>query len=92
MITNWRHKGLRDFYETGNKSKIQAKHAKKLSILLFQLTNALQPEDMKTPGNEFHKLIGRLEGFYSVKINANWRLIFKFEREDAIEVDYIDYH
>lgn len=47
---------------------------------------------MNTPGNEFHKLNGDLENFYAVKINANRRLVFKFDGEDMVEVDYTDYH
>lgn len=92
MIRQWRHKGLKKFYETGSKAGIQPKHADILSLLLFQLANAIQPEDMNTPGNDFHKLTGKLADFYAVTVNKNWRLIFKFEGQDAIEVDYIDYH
>jgi len=92
MIQNWRHKGLKKFYETGNKSGIQPKHVEILSMLLFQLANAIQPEDMNTPGNNFHKLTGNLIGYYAVTINKNWRLLFKFKGQHAYEVDYIDYH
>jgi len=92
MIKTWRHKGLKDFYETGDRSKIPFRHAKKIALLLFQLANAIKPEDMNTPGNDFHKLTGNFNGFYAVKVNANWRIIFKFSGEDAILVDYVDYH
>lgn len=92
MIKNWRHKGLKKFYETGSKAGIQPKHVDVLSLLLFQLASAVQPEDMNTPGNDFHKLIGNLAGFYAVTVGKNWRLIFKFEGQNASEVDYIDYH
>jgi proteic killer suppression protein len=92
MIKSWRHKGLKKFYETGSKAGIQPKHADVLSLLLFQLASAVQPEDMNTPGNSFHKLTGNLNGFYAVTINKNWRLLFKFEGQNACEVDYIDYH
>lgn len=92
MIKSFRHKGLKDYYETGCKRKICAAHANKLQLLLFQLTNAIKPEDMNTPGNGFHNLSGNMNNFYAVKINANWRLIFQFEGKNAILVDYIDYH
>lgn len=92
MITSWRHKGLKNFYETGSKAGIQTKHAKILSLLLLQLASATTAEDMNTPGNYFHELSGNLEQFYSVKVNANWQLIFKFESSNAILVDYLDYH
>lgn len=92
MIKEWRHKGLKIFYETGSKAGIQPQHAEILRMLLLQLASAIKPEDMRTPGNDFHKLQGKFEGYYAVKVNANWRLIFKFFGEDAILVDYIDYH
>lgn len=92
MIKDWRHKGLKKFYDSGNKAGIQPKHAENLRLLLFQLASAVQPEDMNTPGNNFHKLHGDLQGYFSVKVSGNWRIIFQFEGEDAILVDYIDYH
>lgn len=92
MIKEWRHKGLKLFYETGNKAGIQPKHSEVLRMLLFQLANATKPEDMCTPGNNFHTLKGDLQGYYSVKVNGNWRVIFQFENGDAILVDYVDYH
>ncbi|MCW5588380.1 MAG: type II toxin-antitoxin system RelE/ParE family toxin [Legionellales bacterium] len=92
MIKGWRHKGLKKFYETGSKAGIQPKHAEVLSMLLLQLTSAIKPEDMNTPGNYFHSLQGDLAQYYSVKVSGNWRLIFQFEGQDAILVDYLDYH
>lgn len=92
MIRSWKHKGLQKFFETGNKSGITAIHAKKLKIILQRLSGAIQPEDMHTPGMQFHKLSGSLAGFYSVSVSGNWRIIFKFNGKDAEEVNYIDYH
>lgn len=92
MLKSWKHKGLKSFYETGNKAGIQSDHADKLARKLLQLNSAIKPDDMNTPGNEFHSLKGNLKGFYSVKVNGNWRIIFKFEGKDAILVDYLDYH
>lgn len=92
MIKNWRHKGLKLFYETGNTSKIQAKHADKLHDVLQVLDVVTKPEQMNLPGLGFHKLVGDLKEFYAVKISANWRIIFKFDGSDIIAVDYIDYH
>jgi proteic killer suppression protein len=92
MIKGWRHKGLKKFYETGSKAGIQPKHAEILGLLLLQLASAIRPDDMNTPGNRYHQLHGNLNGYHSVTISGNWRLIFQFEGEDAILVDYIDYH
>ena len=92
MIKSWQHKGLKKIYESGSKAGIQPKHADVLVLLLLQLTSAIKPEDMNTPGNNFHSLKGNLKEFYSVKVSGNWRLIFQFENQDAILVDYTDYH
>jgi proteic killer suppression protein len=92
MIVSWNHKGLKKFFETGNKSKIIPSHEKRLKIILQRLNAAVKAEDMNTPGLKFHKLIGELQGFYSVTVNANWRIIFRFQGVNAEDVDYIDYH
>lgn len=92
MIKSWRHKGLKAFYETGQISGIKADHVRRLKIILQRLNAALSPKDMNTPGMRFHGLKGEQKGFYSVVVNKNWRVIFKFEGQDAILVDYLDYH
>ncbi len=92
MIKSWKHKGLKLFYETGTLAGIQGKHAKIIKLLLFQLANAVKPEDMNTPGNGFHKLKGKKKGYYAVKVSGNWRVIFQFAGEDATHVELIDYH
>jgi len=47
---------------------------------------------MNIPGWGLHFLSGNLLGHYSVTVNGNWRMTFTFEGEDAILVDYQDYH
>lgn len=50
-------------------------------------------EEMEVmPGWRLHALRGNLEGFWSVTITGNWRLIFRFEDGDAFDLDLIDYH
>lgn len=92
MIKTWKHKGLKKFFETGSKSGIVVSHAKKLKIILQRLSAAIHPEDMHTPGMQFHKLTGHLSGFYSVSVSGNWRIIFKFKEHHAEDVNYVDYH
>jgi len=92
MMKSWKHKGLKRFFETGNKSGIQTKHVEVLSLLLFQLDSAICPEDMDTPGNGFHPLKGKLKNHYAVKVSGNWRLMFTFEGINAVHVDLLDYH
>lgn len=47
---------------------------------------------MDLPGWRFHPLTGKLAGHWAVTVNKNWRLTFTFQGEDAILVDYQDYH
>ena len=92
VILSYRHKGLKKFAETGSMSGIQPKHADKLRRLLTALNVASRPEDMDAPGNGLHALKGGLQGHWSVAVSGNWRLTFAFDDEDAILVDYQDYH
>ncbi len=92
MIKSFRHKGVEDFFRTESKAGIQPKHAQKLKIQLFVLNNAKSAKDMNAPGWNLHRLRSNLEGRWSVTVNGNWRLAFAFEGEDAILVDYQDYH
>lgn len=47
---------------------------------------------MDVPGWHLHPLKGKLIGHWSVRVSGNWRMTFKFEGEDAVLVDYQDYH
>jgi proteic killer suppression protein len=56
------------------------------------LNVARRPEQMNVPGWHLHPLRGKLEHHWSVRVSGNWRITFRFEGEDAILVDYQDYH
>jgi proteic killer suppression protein len=92
MIKSFKHKGLEKFFVSGKMSGIRAEHAKRLRLTLARLSAARQPQDMALPGLRFHPLKGDLRGVFAVNISGNWRLIFRFEGEDAVDVDYVDYH
>ena len=92
MIKSFEHKGLQAFFESGSKAGIQPHHAPKLARLLARLHAAKVPEDMNVPGWRLHPLVGSLAGHYSVFVNGNWRLTFRFDGGDAVLVDYQDYH
>jgi proteic killer suppression protein len=92
MILSFRHRGLRKFAETRSKAGIQPAHANKLRILLTALDAATGPTDLNAPGYVLHALQGNLEGYWAVRVSGNWRLTFAFHGEDAIQLDYLDYH
>ena len=92
MIKTFRHKGLQAFFTTGSLAGIQPHHAARLKRQLVRLDLAKQANDMNVPGWDLHSLSGSLSDHYSVTVNGNWRMTFTFEGEDAVLVDYQDYH
>lgn len=92
MIKTFKHKGVKQFFETGSKAGIQAQHANKLSRQLLLLDAARVPEEMNIAGWRFHPLSQNLAGHYAVWVDQNWRLTFRFDGENAELVDYQDYH
>jgi len=60
---------------------------------LRMLNNSYDIADLKIPpSNRLEKLGGTLKEFYSIRINSQWRIIFKWENGNAFEVEIIDYH
>lgn len=92
MIKSFQHKGLERFFKSGSKAGIQPTHATKLRLQLTALDHAKQPDDMSAPGWRLHRLTGKFAGYFSATVSGNWRLIFKFDGQDAESVDYLDYH
>jgi toxin HigB-1 len=92
VIKSFRHKGLRLLFETGNGRGVQPAHVQKLTDILDLLNAAAKPGDMDFPGSYLHPLKGGLKGFWAVRVSGNWRVIFRFETGDALDVDYLDYH
>jgi len=92
MIISFVHKGLRLFYETGSVRGINPSHAKRLARILSFLEQAQQPLDMDLPGWQLHALKGDRQGYWSVSVSGNWRVIFRFVGTDIELVDYLDYH
>jgi proteic killer suppression protein len=92
MIRSIRHKGLKRLYEDDDSRGVIAEHAVKLRDILARLDAAGELEDLDVPGLRLHPLKGRLRGFWAVTVRANWRVIFRFEEGDALDLDYVDYH
>jgi proteic killer suppression protein len=93
VIRTFRHKGLNRFFRTGSQAGIRPEHAARLRVLLTALEAAAHPGDMNASGWRLHRLRGgELAGFYSVTVSGNWRLVFRFDGTDAVDVDYLDYH
>ena len=89
MIVSFRHKGLKLFYEKGDASKLQPQHVNKIRLILTRLNAAKIPEELNVPGYGLHQLKGELKGFWSVKVDKNYRIIFRMENENTSDIDYI---
>ncbi len=92
MIIRFKHKGIEDFYQTGSLRGIQAAHARKLGMILAMLDVAKEPQDLTQPALRLHALKGDLKGHWSISVNGNWRITFRFAGVDVELVDYQDYH
>ena len=92
MIGNIKHRGLKRLHERGDRSRVPAQYAEKLENILFLLDTALVVEALDLPGFRLHPLTGDLKGFWSITVRANWRVIFRFEDGQALDVDLVDYH
>jgi proteic killer suppression protein len=91
-IRIFRNKGLKKFFNAGSKSGIQPALSNKIELILERLDAATEPKDMNFPGSDFHSLKGELKGFYSIHVNGNWVIIFRFEEGEAVDVDLVDCH
>lgn len=92
MIIGFRHKGLETFHRTGSTRGIQAPHTAKLARILAALEAAAGPRELNLPSFKLHPLKGKLKGHWSVWVNGNWRVTFRFAGPDVELVDYLDYH
>lgn len=60
---------------------------------LRMLNNSQNVGDLRIPpSNKLEKLLGNHKDFYSIRINDQWRIIFRWENNHALEVEIIDYH
>jgi proteic killer suppression protein len=92
MIKSIRHKGLRRLFEDGNAKGVRADHLQRIEDILSVLAVAESVQELSLPSYRLHPLKGKLRGFWSVAVSANWRIIFRFEGGDCHEVDLVDYH
>ena len=78
--------------EQGDERRVNPEHRVVVRDILARLNAASGVNDMNLPGFRLHRLKGRYAGFWAVTVRRNWRVVFRFEDGDAVEVDYLDYH
>jgi proteic killer suppression protein len=92
VIKSLKHRGLKRFYELGDRSGIRPDLIETVERILMVLDSASSPQDLALPRYHLHSLKGELKGYWAVTVRANWRIIFRFEGANAMDVELIDYH
>lgn len=96
MIKNFGNRIAQDIYDGVNSRysrKVPRELHGKTRRLLDQINAAPSLEFIRIPpGNKLEKLSGDLKGYWSLRINDRWRIIFRFEANDFFDVKIIDYH
>ena len=90
-----RNKALRRFWTSEGRIRtgLDARMLAKLRLLLTVLDQSPGPEGLRgNPRWMLHPLKGDMDGFWSARVTGNWRLVFRFENHEAVDVDLIDYH
>ena len=78
--------------ERGDERRIHPEHREAIRDILTRLNASATAADMDLPGFRLHRLKGPYAGFWAVTVRANWRVVFRFEDGQAVDVDYLDYH
>ncbi len=92
MIKGFRHKGLRKLYESDDRKGLPPMLVDKIARILARLDVATAPVHMNLPGLRLHPLKGDRKGCWSVWVTGNWRIVFRFDGTDVVDVDLVDYH
>jgi proteic killer suppression protein len=92
VIKNFKHKGLKQLFETGKSAGVPPEQVKRLRQILALLETAETIEDMALPGLGLHELKGDRKRTWAVKVSKNWRITFKFQNGHVFDLDYEDYH
>lgn len=92
MLTRFRHNGLARLFRDDDRRRVPPALVQKLKRVLFLLDAAASPNDLALPSLDLHPLKGHRAGYWAVKASANWRVVFRFEDGDAVDVNLVDYH
>ncbi len=96
MINNFSSKTAQDIYDGVSSRyarKISHELHHKIQRLFDQLDVVKDIEELRVPpSNRLEKLSGDLKDFWSIRINAQYRIIFKWNKSIAFDVDIVDYH
>ena len=81
------------FYAAGKSRRVPTEIRKRAAMRLLQLNAATRIEDVRLPpSNRLAQLHGDRAGQWSMRINDQWRVCFRFKNGDAFDVEIVDYH
>ena len=93
MIQTFADAETEGFFVTGKSCRLPSKILKRAAMRLNQLHAATELNDLRLPpSNHLEALSGNRVGQWSIRINQQWRVCFKFENGDALNVEIVDYH
>jgi proteic killer suppression protein len=94
VIKSFADEATRSFWETGRAARWPPANLRKVARRKLQmLDTALRLDDLKVPpANWLHRLHGKREGQHAIRINDQFRVCFRWEDNDAYEVEITDYH
>lgn len=91
MIESFRHRGLKELFETGKTAQVRPDLRRRALVRLDALDAARTLDALRQPGFDFHPLHGRPR-CYSIHINGPWCITFEWEDGKALRVDLEQYH
>jgi proteic killer suppression protein len=93
MIRSFASTETERFYSTGKSRRLPTEILKRAAMRLTQLNAATSIDDLRfPPSNRIEALKGDRKGLWSMRINDQWRICFRFEDGDAFDVEIADYH
>ena len=92
MIKSFKHKVLERLFTKGIASGVQADYAPRITLMLDAIDAAELIAELDMPGFRLHRLKGDKRKLWSVRVSANWRITFEFEKGNAYILDLEDYH
>ena len=93
VIKTFTDRRTQELYATGKAKRFLSDVAKRAAGKLEYLDLATSLEDLKVPpGNRLHSLTGDRKGQYSISVNDQWRICFRFVDGDAYDVEICDYY
>jgi len=92
MIRTFKDARLKRYFGTGKPTSIPAEMATRIQTRLNVLNRAKELRDLNLPGFGFHPLKGNRKGEYALKVTGNYRLTFRFENGDVLDLNLEDYH